>query len=239
MPWRTAPERTIPTAAEELAAAFGEALRALVLYGSAARDDFRADRSDVNLAVVAEPLTFAHLGRVAQWWARWRGHRFAPPLLLSTTDLERSRDVFPLELLDIQASHHLLAGSDVFIGLTLSLEAVRAECEREAKGKLVRLRELYLELAGSTRDLRALMLDSRKSFLVVMRGLLHLRGEPWVGAAAEVVGRFEHCYGCTLPALAALDRAQEDRPLEQHFAAYLADVEQLATIADRALQPAR
>jgi len=232
MAWRTAPERTLPSAAEDLAAAFGDALRTLALYGSEARGEGRGPRSDVNLVVVAEPLAFAHLGRVAQWHARWRAERFAAPLLLSATDLERSRDVFPLELLDIQAHHRTLAGRELFAGLTIPAAAVRAECEREAKGKLIRLRELYLEVAGSARDLRALMLDSRRTFLMVMRGLLHLRGEPWAGASAAVPARFERAYACRLPVLAALDPADGDRPIEQDFAGYLADVERLAAIAD-------
>jgi len=235
MSWRTAPERTISTAAAELATTLGEPLRSLVVYGSAARDDFDPRHSTVNLAVVAAPLGFTQVGQVAQWLTQWRAEGFAAPLLLSTTDLARSLDVFPLEFLDIQAYHRVLAGADLFTGLDLPADAVRRECEREAKGKLVRLRELYLELAGSGRELRALMLDSRKSFLMVMRGLLHIRGEGWAGSPHDVVERFERSYDCTMPALAALDPTLIDQPIEQHFDDYLQDVELLATIADRAL----
>ena len=83
MPWRIAPEKIVPEAARELAALFGSALRTLVVYGSAAGSGFRPEHSDVNLAAVVEPLEFAQLQRVAQWWARWRRHRVAAPLLLS------------------------------------------------------------------------------------------------------------------------------------------------------------
>jgi hypothetical protein len=239
MAWRIAPERIVPEAAAELTALFGEAMRTVLLYGSAARAAFRPDSSDINLAVVAEPLTFTHLQRVAQWWARWRRHRFAAPLLLSTSDLARSRDVFPLEFLDIHAYHRTLAGTDLFAQVAVTPECIRTQCEREVKGKLVRLRELYLELADSVPALRRLMLDSRKTFLLVMRGLLHLGGEPWKSRDDEVVSRFERCYGCHLPTLAALDPADADQPLERHFQAYLADIEQLAVLADRALDHRR
>lgn len=239
MAWRIAPERTIPEAAGELGALFGEALRTVALYGSAARGDFRPDHSDINLVVVAEPLDFGHLQRAAQWRARWRRHRFTSPLLLSATDLERSRDVFPLELLDIQAHHRTLAGNELFAALVIAPACVRAQCEREAKGKLLRLRGLYLELAGSGREVRALMLDSRKTFLLVMRGLLHLVGEPWRAGDETVVTCFEQRYACRLPMLAALDPSDPARPVERDFAAYLAEVEQLATLADRPPEPRR
>jgi hypothetical protein len=119
MPRRIAPERIVSEAGAELADAFGTALRTVVVYGSVETSDFLPERSDVNLAAVAEPLTFAHLQRVAQWYARWRPQRVAAPLLLAPSDLTRSLDVFPLEMLDIQARHRTLAGDDLFNGIAV------------------------------------------------------------------------------------------------------------------------
>ncbi len=233
MRWRGDPRDIVPQASAELVPLAGAALKSLVLYGSAAGAGFRPDRSDVNLAIVLEPLEFVDLQRIAQWWARWRRHRVAAPLVLSLVEIERSRDVFPLELLDIRTRHRTLAGTEVFDGLVVCAEAIRLECEREAKGKLLRLRGLYLELAGSARDLQSLMLDSQKTFLHVIRGLLYLRSEPWTGHGAEVVRTFERRYGCALPILAALGEHEVTGPIAERFGAYLAEVEALATIADR------
>ncbi len=120
MPRRITPERIVGEAGAELAAAFGSALRTVVVYGSAEHPDFRPERSDVNFAAVAEPVTFAHLQRVAQWYARWRGERVAAPLLLAPSDLTRSLDVFPLEMLDIQTRHRTLAGDELFTDLVVA-----------------------------------------------------------------------------------------------------------------------
>jgi len=234
MPRRITPERIVADAGAELAAAFGPALRTVVLYGSAESPDFRPERSDVNLAAVAETVTFAHLQRVAQWYARWRAHRVAAPLLLIPSDLTRSLDVFPLEMLDIQARHRTLAGADLFSDLVVTPEAVRLECEREAKGKLVRLRALYLELAGSTIEVRELMIDSRKTFLHVMRGLAFLRGTPWEPREAEVVPAFERQFGCALPVIGALASRHDPGTIETRFADYLGEIETVAGLADAA-----
>ncbi len=226
----------IPEAAGELAAVFGEALRTVVLYGSTVRRPHHSARSSVDLAAVAEPLTFAHLQRVAQWWARWRPSGVAAPLLFSATDLTRSRDVFPLEFLDIKAHHQTLAGDELFAQLVLSPACVRRQCEREAKGKLLRLRTLYLECCASTRNLRDLMAASHETFLLVVRGLLYLRNQPWNGDTHSTLATFARQYGCRMPVMALLAEGAAGHPIEQRFADYLAEIEALAAIADRATE---
>jgi hypothetical protein len=232
MPRRITPERVVSEAGAELAAAFGAALRTLIVYGSAETADFMPERSDVNLAAVAEPLTFTHLQAVAQWYARWRSQRVAAPLLLAPSDLLRSLDVFPLEMLDIQARHRTLIGDDLFSGLVVGRDSVRLECEREAKGKLVRLRALYLELAGSTVEIRELMLDSRKTFLHVMRGLLWLRGVAWEPREAAVAAAFAHHFAHPMPVFAALTSHRDPGTIENRFGDYLGEIEVLAALAD-------
>ncbi|HEY2386459.1 MAG TPA: hypothetical protein VGK30_05825 [Candidatus Binatia bacterium] len=223
----------ISEAGAELATACGDALRSLVLYGSAAGSEFDLERSDVNLAVVLDPCDGSHLRRIAQWWGRWRDARLAAPLVLSAWELERSRDVFPLELLDIRARHRTLAGKELFAELVVEPETVREECEREAKGKLFRLRGLYVELSGDTEALHRLMVDSRKTFLYVIRGLLHLRGEPWLTDGVAAVRAFERRFACALPTLAGLGESARPGPIDERFAAYLAEIATLADVADR------
>jgi hypothetical protein len=233
MPSRIDPQQVVSDAGAELAVVCGDGLRTLAVYGSAAGPEFNPSRSDVNFAAVVDPLDFAVLQRAAQWWARWQRHRVAAPLLLSMVELDRSCDVFPLELLDLRERHRTVAGAEVFNDITVDRECVRAECEREAKGKLLRLRALYVELAGSTRELHALMLDSRKTFLYLIRGLLFVAGEPWVPGTIAALRAFEHRYACTMPVLASLSDTQPSGPIEPRFAAYVAEVELLATLADR------
>jgi hypothetical protein len=239
MPRRIAPERVVSEAGAELAAIFGAGLRTVVVYGSVGTADFLPERSDVNLAAVAEPVTFAHLQHVAQWYARWRPHRVAAPLLLAPSDLTRSLDVFPLELLDIQARHRTLAGDDLFTGITVTHDNVRLECEREAKGKLLRLRALYIELAGSIAEIRELMLDSRKTFLHVMRGLLYVRGIGWEPRESEVVSVFTRHFGEPMPVFAALTSHHDPGPIETRFTEYLHEIERLAALADAGATPIR
>src|SRR5436309_4658416 len=168
-------EREIATFAEELRAALGEELICLVLHGSAAGDDWVAGRSDLNTALVVPRVTLAVLERLAPLVARWRERGFALPVVMDYEYLRCARDTFPMQLDDISRQHRLLAGADLFADLTLDPAAVRRECEREARGKLLRLRALFLETGRTPAVIEQLMLQSAKSFIVVLRHLLHLR----------------------------------------------------------------
>src|SRR5262249_24571819 len=72
--------------------------------------------------------------------------------------------------------HRLLAGTDVLSDLAIDREALRRQCEKEARGKLLRLRALYLGTGGASSALERLMLESLKSILIFLRHLLRLQG---------------------------------------------------------------
>ncbi len=55
-----------------LAETLGDILHGVVLYGSAARDDFQKKTSDFNLIVVLEKLDPASLEKLAPALLRWR-----------------------------------------------------------------------------------------------------------------------------------------------------------------------
>jgi hypothetical protein len=169
-------EAQIVAFTDEVRAALGDRLVALVLHGSAAGDDWVAGRSDVNTAIVVPRLDVAVLELLAPLVARWRQRGFALPVLMDREYLAGARDTFPMELDDIRRQHRVLAGEDVFADFVLDARALRRECEYEARGKLLRLRALFLETARTPAAIESLMASSVKSFLIVLRHLLRLRG---------------------------------------------------------------
>ena len=237
---------TVPTADRHLAGdlaaytddvrrALGAELVGLVLYGSAAGDDWVVGRSDVNTAVVVRRVSIATLDALVPLVARWRARGFALPLVVDPKHLDRSRDVFPMEIDDIRHQHRVLAGSDPFATLETEWPALRRECEQDARGKLLRLRALYLQHAASPADLTRLLLESCKSFVIVLRHTLRLRGVAVPQAYAAVVDTGEKTLG-PMPALrrlvAARTRAASDEPLHELFATYLVEVERIVAAVD-------
>ena len=223
----------------DVQAALGEGLVCLALYGSAVDGDFVSGRSDVNTAVVVGHVTPAVLDRLGPVVAPFRRRGFALPLIVDLEYLERARDVFPMELADLGRRHRVLAGRDVFVGLSIQPAALRRACEREARGKQLRLRALYLDTSGEDRLLDEVLVGSLKSFLVLLRHLVVLHGAPSPEDYGATLDAGERLLG-PLPAMRRLlahRTGSARRPpaaLRADVAAYLAEVDRIVTAADRA-----
>lgn len=193
-------EEALLAFAQQVADAVGPSLIGVILYGSAAGDDWVPGSSDVNTAVVLDHVGVAALDALAAIVGRWRRKGFALPLVLDREYLERACQTFPMEIEDIRRQHRLVRGSDPFAGLEPDEVTLRRECEQEAFGKLLRLRTFYLEHAESAKALEQLMLDSLKSFLILLRHVLRLRGAAAPASYTAVLIEGERLLG-PLPAM--------------------------------------
>jgi hypothetical protein len=169
-------ERAVMAYAGEVMTALGDACVGVVLYGSAAGIDWVLGRSDINTVIVLRQVSVAALDALAPVLAGWRAKGVALPVILDHEQVERARLLFPMELDDIQRQHRVLAGVDPFADLASDDAALRREIAQEAFGKLLRLRAFYLEHAADPPSLTRMMAESVKSFLIVVRHLLRLRG---------------------------------------------------------------
>lgn len=223
-------QRDLAVFADEVRAALGDDCVGVVLYGSAAGADWIPGRSDVNTVIVLRRASVAALNRLAPLIARWRRKGFALPVLLDRDQVEHARLLFPMELNDIKRQHRVLAGEDPFAAIATDEAALRRECAQEAFGKLLRLRAFYLEHANDTARLADMMTESSKSFIIVIRHLLWLRGgAPQTYDAALAAG--EEAVG-PLPAMrqvAAHRQAasRDGRRLRELAGAYVEEVERV------------
>ena len=82
------PEGKLQEIVSRLQAACGDNLLSVVVYGSAAREDFHEQFSDVNLLIVLRDLpagSFASLSEVLRWWSR--DEKLRPPLVMTLEEL--------------------------------------------------------------------------------------------------------------------------------------------------------
>jgi hypothetical protein len=238
-------EQTIEKFAHEIQTLYGDDLVSLVLYGSAAGPDFVPDRSDLNFLVVLKRVTPQALRKAMPLVRHWHRQKIATPLFVDPDFLRSSLDVFPIEFSEMQEQHRLLAGTDIFLELEISPKNLRLQCEEELKGKLLTLRRAYLETGGRVEALEELMVHSLKSFLVITRHLLRLKGLQPPREFLEVVVQAEEAFGISLEAIRdvhslRLGMIRLDKSNAQTlFDRYLADVEQLAACADTLLREPR
>ena len=163
--------------ARDLAGAYGDALVSVVLYGSAARGEYREGVSDLNLLVLLRDTAAATLRRGSALARAWGAAKNPPPLVMSEREFRGSADVFPMELADIRDAHVVLYGADPFAGVEIRPADLRLQLERELKSAYIRLRTRYLTDAGDAARFEPLLLKSLSTFLVMFRTVLRLSGE--------------------------------------------------------------
>ena len=88
--------------------------------------------------------------------------------------IDRSRDVFGIELLDFQLCHHTVLGDDPFAALSFAKVDVRLQCERELKASLIRLRQGYLAAGGNVLLVRDVLIAAVKALAPLLRAMLWL-----------------------------------------------------------------
>ena len=168
---------TVERFAESVAAALGDRLVALLLYGSAARGTHVPGRSDVNTLLICDAVDdalFARLEPAVRDWGR-AGH--PAPLILTEREWRTSADAFPIEYEDIREAHRVLAGRDPWRGVTVQRERLRGQLEHELMGKLVRLRQAYAALRGDPKQLARVIVGSAAGFFTMLRATLRLAGK--------------------------------------------------------------
>lgn len=230
--------RTVEEAVTALGRACGERLLAVALTGEAASAGYRPGQTSLSLAVVVDNVESEILDAVRPLVRRWRGTRVATPLVLDPLYLETSRDVFPLEFLDLLDRHRLLAGRiDPFADINIARAHLRIELEEQLRGKMLHLWQMYLETHRASRLARVL-LDTLPHFYILMRGMLFLREEDRPTDPLELVTAVEATYRLALPSFRELEasraagsgvRRSTAAPL---FARYLDEVSRLVRVVD-------
>ncbi len=228
----------LETLVRKLEAVLGANLNSVILYGSAAAGDHSGRRSDYNVLVVAGTLGSDVLAALAPVARAWKRAGNPPPLLFTRERLQRSADVFPIELLDMRDCHRVLHGEDVLATVEVSRENLRLEIEHELKGKIIQLREGYLLAAGSRRRVRRLLVGVLSTFEVLFRAALRLYGPDVPAVKQEAVRRLAAHVPFDVEVFAALDAIKRgtgggaDGP-DALFSRLLAAAEAVADAVDR------
>jgi hypothetical protein len=180
---------------------YAEDLLAVILYGSAAAGEHVPGRSDINVVVVLRKLTPGLLRKAAPHLRRWHRQGFATPLFFDPETLHASLDVFPIEFLDMQERHRMLWGPDLLAPLRIERRNLRLQCEQELRGKLMKLRQSYVECAHAPGDLGRVLGVAVSSIVVLARTLLRLGGGDPSGGADTVLERTQARFGASTTSL--------------------------------------
>ena len=219
----------------------GPNIESIILFGSAVSGDFHQGLSNLNLLCVLRDSSFAALqalAPVAQWWDR---QKQPPPLCMTRQELDRSTDVFTIELLDMQQHHRVLFGEDVVQGLRIPMGLHRVQVEYELREKLILLRQQVLLATGKDSRLWDLLLRSVPSFGTLFRHALIALGDGSQSGRREAVDALSKRVGFDLSAIhQALDVREhkaDPKKIDVHDlgSRYLAAVEKVTAVVDETL----
>jgi len=166
---------------------YGDQLLAVVLYGSAASDEYVRGKSNINCLILLKEVTPQQLKKCSGHLGKWHDDGMATPLFVDPAYVDSSVDVFPIEFLDMRQRYRLLHGRDFLRDLNVKPEHLRFQCEQELKGKMLKLRQMYLEGSGSEARLSGLMAKSIGPFTVFFRALLFLKQMPTPHSVNEIL----------------------------------------------------
>ena len=169
------PEEIFQEFTRDYQSIYRDDLKSIILYGSGARGEYVPKKSDLNFLIVLTEAGMDRLKEAFHLIHKWRKRRVNIPLFLTEEYIASSLDVFPVEFLNFREGHVLVFGKDVLGELAFEKKSIRLQCERELKGKLLLLREAYLDSEGRQRGLAQVASASLTALLSLFRALLFLR----------------------------------------------------------------
>jgi hypothetical protein len=233
------PEEVFEELTGQLQRTFGDGVLSILLIGSGARGEYLPKISDLNFVVVLRDCSPSVVARFQQEIIRWRKRRVATPLFVTEQYIRSSLDSFPIEFLDMKRAHTLVWGKDLLADIQISMKNLRLQCERELKGKLLHLRQSFLELRGSSKELAFLIKRSLTALAPVFRACLVVRGfdhpQRHKDLVREMVRRFalEEALFEELIHIAEGKKTVSESRIDRLFDRYVGEIEKVAKEIDQ------
>lgn len=234
------PDKIIDEFVKRFREAGGSNVEGIILFGSAVSGHFHPGLSNLNLFCILRDTSFASLQALTPAAKWWDGQKQPPPLCMTRHELERTVDVFTIELLDMQQHHRVLFGEDVVKDLKIPMNLHRVQVEYELREKLVLLRQHILLSSENESRLWDLLQHSAPSLATLFRHALIALGDPAPHARRDAAGILGQRLGFDPSALLQVLDAREGHVDRKHIQArdlagrYLSAVEKVAAAVDAA-----
>ncbi len=216
---------------------FGDHTVSLIVYGSAATEEYVSKKSDINVLVVFDDEGIQNLQPVQKKIVRWQ-KQVIRPLFLTESYINQSLDSFPIEFLNMQSAYHVVSGKDVLKSLDIVRQDLRLQCERELKGKLLHLRQGFVMTRGHKGALKGLIKESVGAFTAIFHALLYLKGKDIPAAKQDVIQQTCKVFGLDEELFSTLFAIRQDaaKPsqseLERIVASYIQQIDVLSRQVD-------
>jgi predicted nucleotidyltransferase len=215
-------------------------LECIILFGSAARGDFRPGFSDLNVACILHSLTVEELGRIAdvvKWWCMEQ--KEPAPLFFTWDELQQAADVFAIEILDMKQGRRVLYGKDVVAEIEVPMNLHRVQIEHDLRTMILKLRQHYLRAPGNSKELAPVLRKSFSGVLTLLRHTVIAFGEDPPVTEHDIIARAAALTGSNASAFEALLRLRETGEFHGQlipvYGGYLKALEKISSALDKHL----
>jgi predicted nucleotidyltransferase len=157
-------------------AAFGEDLRSVVLFGSAAEGKLRKT-SDLNVLLVLRALEQRQLDAIREPLRVARAAAQLQPMFVLESELAEAAEAFANKFEDIRRRHVVLHGEDLIAGLNISREALCRRVRQVLLNQTLRLRDVYAEQSLREEQAARAVADAAGPLRAAAASILELEGQ--------------------------------------------------------------
>jgi predicted nucleotidyltransferase len=199
---------------------FGEDLRAIVLFGSAAEGKLRPT-SDVNLLLVLSAFDQAKADKLRESFRMAQAAIQLRSMFLLESELQPAMKAFAVKFGDILRRRRVLYGDDPFAGQSVSREDTAVRLKQTLLNLTLRLRELYIERGLREEQLAVVIADMAGPLRSCAATLLELEGQPAKSPkeALQLVAASLKDVTISAEEISRISEARERRALEPGTAA--------------------
>jgi predicted nucleotidyltransferase len=229
-------KKSIVCFADNLKNLYAEELVSVILYGSAASEEFVDKHSNLNFLIVLKNTDLPVLKKAADLTRKFP---LFEPLFLTESYINSSTDIFPIEFLDMLENYNLIYGRDVLKDIRVDTKNLRFQCEHELKVKLIGLRQLFLKFNKNSRILERALFKSFNSTLHISRNILRLTGKTAPYKKSEIVNGLALNFGLEKGVWQKILNAKNKQiklnkaELEDLFIRFTKELEKVVDIADK------
>jgi predicted nucleotidyltransferase len=226
----------LETYKNEIIKVYKDNLHSIILYGSILSTDFIPKISDINVAIILEKLDFEDLKKGLRL-NKWIKKRISP-LFLTTYDIKTSLDIFPIEFLQMKDNYQILYGKDPLKDIEVKKDDLRMECEREIKGRLIKLHQAYFEIGRKPKNLKILLWKTLDSFIPIFKNVLRLINKYPGETKYETLQNIADSFNLDKENFLIILESKKEKKkipkekLEEIFSKYLDDIQKLSERID-------
>ncbi len=152
-------------------------LHSISIVGSAVMPDYNEKLSDINSLIILQNMDLKFISFLAPLGKKYAKKRIAAPLVMTPEYVKKSTDAFPVEFLDFKLIHATVYGENILADIIIDRAALRFQCQRDIKIKLMGLRQGYISTLGKEAHLASGLIRSITGSMALFRAIIFLLGK--------------------------------------------------------------